>query len=200
MELPKIGAFSPCTIVWDEKEGKYIDATKDDIYKCCKKRCNDYEKDCLRVCKSGYPLIKVPGDCQHSCGILTDVCNRVCETGRFDYSNRYFDECMNKSGCIENDTISEDCIIKNKKDIIDCCKKSCPKKKDINCDDYCNTSFEIHLARSKNRPKIENINQLKDSTVIKSREYIFSIYTFLSLLILVYFTIIFIHLKDKKIK
>lgn len=206
MELPKVGAFSPCSVYWDDSQKKYVNSTTDQVYNCCQKRCNEYNNACLKVCKKDYPKSSVnyynditenQQECKESCDILTDVCNRVCESGRFDFTNRYFDKCLESSKCIQNDSISEECLTINKEKIITCCKDSCEKEKlpNVDCSNHCDTSYNIHLIRSKNIPSIQNIQMLKQS-IVQNNNYSVTIYFFLLMLILLYTVLCFINLKS----
>lgn len=200
------GPFTPCASTI--KNGKIIPATGDQIYKCCESRCSVYLDDCREYCKNLYPneiynthenpnhsnnihanglsLNKYPdfienlSECNQSCKIMNNVCNKICETSRFDYDNRYFDACLEENKCVINDTLSTDCLSRNKGKIISCCEKTCkinaPKEvhskthpgadtiEDVNeyCKDHCDTSYGIHYQRSLNRPEITNINQVKN--------------------------------------
>jgi hypothetical protein len=185
------GPFTPCGSV--VKNGQVIPATGDEIYKCCGDRCNEYLSECNEYCKRIYPntndglsINKYPDfienihECNQSCKIMNNVCNRICETSRFDYDNRYFDACLEENKCIINDNLSDTCLSSHKKDIIDCCKKTCKKNapKEVHskahpgkdtiddvdkyCQDHCDTSYNIHYQRSLNKPEITNINQVKN--------------------------------------
>jgi hypothetical protein len=199
------GPFTPCSSVI--KDGKILPATGDQIYKCCESRCSVYLNDCYDYCENIYPkgseshsrnpnsiggfenglsLNKYPdfienlSECNQSCKIMNNVCNKICETSRFDYDNRYFDACLEENKCVINDTLSAECLEKKKGDILSCCMKTCktnaPKEvhskthpgadtiSDVNeyCKEHCDTSFNIHFQRSLNRPEITNINQVKN--------------------------------------
>lgn len=183
------GPFTPCESI--VKNGQ--PATGDDIYKCCESRCNDYLNECNKYCEEIYPnadsglsLNKYPDfienihECKQSCKIMNNVCSRICETSRFDYNNRYFDECLSDNSCVINDNLLDTCLNAHKKDIINCCEKTCKKNapkevhskmhpnndtiSDIDkyCQEHCTTSYDIHYKRSLNKPEFTNINQVKN--------------------------------------
>lgn len=126
----KLGSFAPCSKIYNGSE--YIDATQDQIYKCCKTRCDKYHQRCK--------------DLHVDCGEIPSVCNRVCQTARYNVGSKYFDNCMEKYKCLDNDFINHECLLINKDDIINCCTKSCDFE---DCENYCKTSYDINLERSK---------------------------------------------------
>lgn len=126
MSTLNMGSFAPCSKYWDG--AKYIDATPDQQYKCCNSKCIRYSDICGN---------------SDSCDSMTQVCNKVCQSVRYDPYIRHFDKCMVDIGCLKNDILNYDCIKKNKDQLISCCINKCD-----NCDEHCKISYDINLERS----------------------------------------------------
>ena len=204
MELEKLGPFSPCSV--KDVNGKIIPANKDEIYTCCKNRCDTYLEKCDSYCEKNYPdernknsginsLDTQPNiypnlypnikenvtECKQSCKIMTDTCNKICETSRFDYEHRYFDDCLEKSNCVVNSVLSDNCLRGNQKKIMECCLEKCKEinEEGVDCEKHCKNSWDIHFARSMNKPDIQ-------PKKIRNKGMFLMLYFFVVIFIIIY--------------
>ena len=168
--------FSPCSVIWDNEKKEFRKNTVDEIYKCCDKKCTNYRENCNQFCnknhknvydsaKTTYPegtKFNTLDDCLFSCNVMGNICDKMCQSARFDWEQKYFDSCLDKSGCLKNEYLDNQCLIDNKNNLLSCCMKNCKPTLELDCKQHCAISYDINLERStqnkleKNRVKQKN--------------------------------------------
>lgn len=142
--------FAPCSVSWDETQNKFRKLTRDEVYLCCDKKCDKYREDCGRLCheKHAEAVKGTLQDCLFSCDVMGNVCDKMCQSARYDWDQKFFDKCLKKQGCLNNEFLNNKCMIDNRGELLSCCLRSCQPSKELNCEKHCATSYDINLERS----------------------------------------------------
>jgi len=142
--------FAPCSVSWDKDKKEFRKNTRDEIYLCCDAKCDKYRGGCDQLCneKHDEAVKGTLGDCLFSCHVMGNVCDKMCQSARFDWNQKYFDDCLKKTGCLKNEFLDNKCLIDNKDGIMGCCLRNCRPEKNLNCEQHCATSYDINLERS----------------------------------------------------
>jgi hypothetical protein len=147
----KPGMFTTCSLIWDEKQEKYRSATSTEVADCCVKNCVSNVEKCEKYTKTH--LSKLGPDILYrgltTCHDLRGICLDTCkQSSDLVNTNNPYVKCAHKNGC---PGVFQDpkCIIKHKKKIFECCRKTCIPTKDLDCQQYCNFMESVSSDHSK---------------------------------------------------
>ena len=152
----KPGLFSLCSFVWDKENKRYIEADASDIVKCCLKECEKPIEFCLNYCNDTYGKKSKNNQpafmhkCIQNCTKQQLECVQVCRANKDYWYNSLIEQCSRDKNCfLSNNDPDKDCIIRNKKEILNCCHKKCIPSKDLNCYNYCDVSYIANTTPEK---------------------------------------------------
>jgi hypothetical protein len=167
----KPGMFTTCSLIWDEKQGKYRPATITEVADCCIKNCAKNVEDCDKYSRKH--LAKLGPEILHrglsTCRNVRKVCLDTCKQSSDQVNtNNPYAKCAHKNGCMG---VFQDpqCIIKNKDKIFKCCRETCIPTKDLDCQRYCNFMQSV----SSNPSKIGKYNIQVPSISTLTKDYKF---------------------------
>lgn len=142
--------FAPCSVSWDETQNKFRKNNRDEVYLCCDRKCDKYRMECDKFCheKHNEAIKGTLDDCLFSCKVMGNVCDKMCQSARFTWNQKYFDNCLQDAGCLRNEYLNNQCLIDKKDDLLRCCLQKCRPEKDLNCEQHCGISYDINLERS----------------------------------------------------
>jgi hypothetical protein len=189
--------FSPCSVSWDEDKNKFRKNTKDEIYLCCDKKCDKYKLECDKFCHENHKkAIKGKlNDCLFSCHVMGNVCDKMCQSARFDWDHKYFDKCLDQAGCLKNEYLDNQCLINKKDDLLNCCLRNCQPEKDLNCEQHCGISYDINLERSIPYEITKNYTTAQVNNIKKENGNSLSVPLFILFIILIILIFIFFKIK-----
>jgi len=112
-----------------------------DTTRCCLQYCMQPVELCKRECPNG-------SDCEKICTTQENMCLETCLLSSDKWSNKmnpYF-ECAHANGCLSTGEDKDNCLKRNHKKIMNCCKNDrCRPTPDVACDDLCDMSHKLAL-------------------------------------------------------
>lgn len=146
--------FLTCTGEWDDNTMEWNSSDVTDAYICCTEKCKGPVDFCYNYCKTSRSSASDMSKyrCSQMCEDQRKMCLDTCSLiSKHVGKNNEYIECANKLECATHDV---NCLSKNKKEIVDCCLKSCTTSKEIDCDKNCNYlhSFYMNQPPSLIRP------------------------------------------------
>lgn len=158
-QFPLIGnMFEKCSLYYDEDSKGLILADNDKIFKCCLDNCSSSIDFCHKNCHKKYgdesinPNNKLYKRCRDQCNVITEDCALLCSQARkLVADNDPFIQEAIRIGCwddVSNQPRPE-CIKNNEKHLKDHCMKNCFPTANINCQERCNTSYNLAVDPKK---------------------------------------------------
>lgn len=156
--------YAECSFVWNEAKKKFEPASYINKIKCCFKKCDNWHNDCEAMCKTTYVN---DNNCLSRCKRQQKLCTDNCFT--LDVKNvpdSNIKSCAKHSYCLDKDgDLDISCAVNNKEQIIKCCKQNCFPTKNIDCDSFCNYTFNYEtdttdkmIEEPYTAPQAHNIN------------------------------------------
>lgn len=183
------GPFGLCTGYWDENERIYKGANRTQELDCCLSNCKPFIEECKTTCQkidSDY----IKGTCEQTCEDIKNNCEDNCKLSSENWGvNNPIFNSIGKYGCGDGyyKPIDNNCIRKNKKDILLECKKSCIPTNDINCDEHCEYSYNL-IYKSEDKTTFLSQRKMSSQYGVVShltKDYMYILYSFsLSVIIL----------------
>jgi hypothetical protein len=148
--------YSRCGSYYDKDTNEMIRNTKVGTFKCCINTCGDY----LRYCDS-LATNKLEKD---KCLRYFEDCQEICKNSELWVTNK-MEECIKNSECFDNYTTDQDCLTRNKQDLLKCCNEKCPQEEIENCDEYCTYLFDFYEQDCDNK-NVDKINYITQDNLI----------------------------------
>lgn len=139
----KSGMFATCSGIWDDRLQQYRNATSTEIADCCSQQCIKPVKFCRKYCMDNlvqeFDNKVLLDKCLKTCEDVRNICLGTCSLSspHVGMNNNYF-QCAYEFGCRGVGNYPDrECVIKNKDEIFNCCRKTCLPTKDIDCQQHC---------------------------------------------------------------
>lgn len=187
--MSDIGYFGLCN-----KNNKLQESETRDWAECCHSFCF-HPKNCEKLCHDKFAGLIDRDNCINSCYEQRVSCMDACGTGtEISIKDNPFLECVTLNKCRVGDTVSLECLEKNRNEIIPCCVNRCNTQTNLNCVDHCKYAYESMLKYIEYDSK-QRISRdvIKTEGLKKSSDKV--LYIFLFIVLVSFFLIFFI---DKK--
>ena len=156
----KSNIFSICESTWNSESGNFYEMNKTDEIRCCFDRCNKPVKNCKSFCENTFKKNEDKKSCLITCSKQKVLCEDNCKA-YVEWDDNPFVECVKNSECINNFIFNTECVKKNRKELVECCKNSCTQTNDYNCDELCEASASVleNLEVKKFQKPLEELRQ-----------------------------------------
>jgi hypothetical protein len=118
---------------------------------------------------------------------MGNVCDKICESARFDWNQKIFDPCLKTSNCLKGEILNNKCLTDKKDELLKCCLSNCKPEENLNCEQHCGISYDINLERSTRGGIPESV---MDSKIPKKNNKIYISFIVVSVLLIIFFIII----------
>lgn len=188
-QFPLIGnMFEKCSVYYDEESKGLILADNDRVFKCCLDNCSSSIDFCHKNCHKMYgdesskPDNRLYKRCRDQCNVITEDCALLCSQARKMSDNKDpFIQETKRIGCWDDigDQPSPKCIESNKKHLMDHCMNNCYPTANVNCEERCNTSYNLAVNPEKTSKIFENslyrttVQNIKDDDNISSNSLLY---------------------------
>ena len=146
-QFPLIGnMFEKCSLYYNKDSEGLILADNDRIFKCCLDNCSSSIDFCHKNCQQKHgdqsknPNNKLYKRCRDQCNVITEDCELLCSQARkLKGDNDHFINEARRIGCWENDSNQP----------IHYCMKNCFPTANLNCEEHCDTSYNLAVDPTK---------------------------------------------------
>lgn len=185
------GPFSLCSKIWDSTSNTFKIANSVEKNKCCLQSCMSYIKKCYNLC----PNSKNSNECQLKCDNIQKSCNDYCTLstkGVWGVNNPIY-EGIKKYNCGDGyyHHINNECVKKNKNNIISLCNKQCIPKIDVDCKKHCQYSYDYIINKKDVSSTIKTNERNKKILQKGNRSTVYILY---SLGLSIIFSMLFLYL------
>lgn len=141
------GLYQNCSVYLDKDTNTLRYSDRDKIFKCCLNNYTKANESCINKCNADLNKSTIEyAKCKELCEAKKNKWIESCSTIRIRKEHEdIFMIKAKKANCWNSNLniLDNNCLIKNKKEIIYECTQDCETTANTNCNNFCNTSYDL---------------------------------------------------------